>query len=600
MADNNKMLVSFSIGPVQDFIAAARTTRDLWIGSRLLTILTAAAIKIVRAHNGSFIFPSIKPDGDLPESLPNTFVAEIDAAQGPTIVTACRQAALDKWLQISERVRDKIQHSASPPTDWDAGWDDQVRHYWDIRVLSVPVSAGQDPAVIRLLGEAAVAGDAITNALRYLNKLAAASKQIRHYPPHEPDGRDGPVETRAKCSLLGSLAQMGPRQSNGQHAASTAFWQTLCNTPMGGIRIGTADRLCAVSLVKRFAPAVLQGEDGGLRFPDVDTICATHWLEKAQLQDLPNRSPWSGHWLRWRKQLSQVEADEQGETPCPEGIWHAIQAARREHGAPPAYYAVVMVDGDSIGQQLASAGRDEVVNISAELNRFATQMVPDIVKQSGGTLVYAGGDDVLALLPTQSAVDCACELSDAFGQLNIPPCGKDSPPTISAGIAVVHYKENLRLALAAARRAEARAKGDGRNRLALTVIRRSGSRDTLSLNWNLVGQLSQVSQHFCKSRPASDRWAYQFQKFLDTVGPDNSQNAHIHNPIIDGELRRLLARSENTQPEFLRDVLAFWHGVQQTAPATTGRPAAEPPANVSRTFIDGIMAASFIARTPKE
>lgn len=38
-------LLKFQIGPVQDFIAAARSTRDLWSGSYLLSWLVAAGIK---------------------------------------------------------------------------------------------------------------------------------------------------------------------------------------------------------------------------------------------------------------------------------------------------------------------------------------------------------------------------------------------------------------------------------------------------------------------------------------------------------------------------------------------------------------------------
>ena len=45
--------------------------------------------------------------------------------------------------------------------------------------------------------------------------------------------------------------------------------------------------------------------------------------------------------------------------------------------------------------------------------------------------------------------------------------------TLSAGIAFVHFMEDLRLALDAARQAEKAAKNDGRNRLTLHFMRRS-------------------------------------------------------------------------------------------------------------------------------
>jgi len=47
-------LLKLQIGPVQDFIAQARSTRDLWSGSYLLSWLMAAGAKEqVKAFGGS-------------------------------------------------------------------------------------------------------------------------------------------------------------------------------------------------------------------------------------------------------------------------------------------------------------------------------------------------------------------------------------------------------------------------------------------------------------------------------------------------------------------------------------------------------------------
>jgi len=40
--------------------------------------------------------------------------------------------------------------------------------------------------------------------------------------------------------------------------------------------------------------------------------------------------------------------------------------------------------------------------------------VPDIVSRHHGTLIYAGGDDVLALLPTTTVLACARELKETY------------------------------------------------------------------------------------------------------------------------------------------------------------------------------------------
>lgn len=59
---NQAALLTFSIGPVQPFIAAARTTSDLWAGSHLLSRIVWEALKIVCKHLGpdSILYPRLR------------------------------------------------------------------------------------------------------------------------------------------------------------------------------------------------------------------------------------------------------------------------------------------------------------------------------------------------------------------------------------------------------------------------------------------------------------------------------------------------------------------------------------------------------------
>jgi hypothetical protein len=128
-------------------------------------------------------------------------------------------------------------------------------------------------------------------------------------------------------------------------------------TNVDGTRLGKRDRLCAVSLVKRFAwPAVLADtlnqNAEAQHFPDIDTICAAEWLEALdgdeRFRDLNwdgrhKRQPWSGHWLRWQ---SIEEAEEEGEIKPDLAAFDKIRRARsREFASPlPTYCAVVQLD----------------------------------------------------------------------------------------------------------------------------------------------------------------------------------------------------------------------------------------------------------------
>jgi CRISPR-associated protein Cmr2 len=95
-AQRNDALLSFSLGPVQTFIGAARSVRDLWTGSYLLSWLTfRALLPVLEQHGpGALVFPDVsenplwlweqkKPLQDrltlLEPCLPNRFLAEVPA-----------------------------------------------------------------------------------------------------------------------------------------------------------------------------------------------------------------------------------------------------------------------------------------------------------------------------------------------------------------------------------------------------------------------------------------------------------------------------------------------------------------------------------------
>ncbi len=87
-------LLALSVGPVQEFIAAARRTRDLWFGSFLLSELSKAAARAISQKGGrqSLIFPAPQRAEDLepesPLSVANVLLAEVPAGYEPSIIAA--------------------------------------------------------------------------------------------------------------------------------------------------------------------------------------------------------------------------------------------------------------------------------------------------------------------------------------------------------------------------------------------------------------------------------------------------------------------------------------------------------------------------------
>ncbi|MBI3326913.1 MAG: type III-B CRISPR-associated protein Cas10/Cmr2, partial [Nitrospinae bacterium] len=103
----------FTLGPVQEFVATARRTQDLWMGSFLLSYLTWEAIRIVAERFGPdcLMFPSLfaqplvdhwlrdryqidvpPPPGEQlrQPSLPNRFLALVPASEARTLAETAR------------------------------------------------------------------------------------------------------------------------------------------------------------------------------------------------------------------------------------------------------------------------------------------------------------------------------------------------------------------------------------------------------------------------------------------------------------------------------------------------------------------------------
>ena len=164
-------LLSFTLGPVQSFIMQARSLRDLWAGSYLLSWLTFAAMQPVLDAYGptALIFPSLRgnplydltlwerynfapfdslnrrlksqqPDVLLTGSLPNTFLALVPVSAADDLARHVEQCVssghgrrLDRrsYMPWSQRWGDRTQ--------WAMGWEDQVGHFWDIHSVVLPL-----------------------------------------------------------------------------------------------------------------------------------------------------------------------------------------------------------------------------------------------------------------------------------------------------------------------------------------------------------------------------------------------------------------------------------------------------------------------------
>lgn len=199
-------------------------------------------------------------------------------------------------------------------------------------------------------------------------------------------------------------------------------------------------------------------------------------------------------------------------------VYASVQETKtipRFRGKEDTYIAVIAMDGDRMGCNLSKfRTAEEHQRFSGALADFASS-VGRVVAKHGGVLIYAGGDDVLAVTEAKEAIACAKELRTSFGTVS----GMDGNPlSASAGIAVGHEAVPLQELIHAAHAAESRAKNDyGRNALALEVFKRSGEILNWGCNWD--SKALSVLEEMAKRReglPA--RFPYKLAELLMPYG----------------------------------------------------------------------------------
>lgn len=495
----NKQLLHFTLGPVQAFVADARRMRDFWAGSFLLSWLSGKAMQAVEAGGGTVVFPEVVSDPlfkalkgqGTPHvgSLPNRFKAEIPEGFDPA---AARQAVLDAWQRLAGAVWAQfVAPVAAKGKDTRAIWDRQVRNFWEIAWV-----VGQDP------------GDGSDGV--WLERR----KNWRSHWPAEPEGGD-------KCRLMGFWQEISGHTRLGQKAGQDAFWRAM-QERVGGLDLRPDERLCAIALIKRLFPLleniknVIGFSPGGVdvnvrNWPSNSYVAAVPWLKKI---DDPAHQGARAEYERVAKiclradYLDEIATrlfdlstgglldfngyllHEDGIRVWPEEAFRqandratlmgALKTLRENTGtdAPSEFYAILKMDGDSIGALL----RQDADQVKKGLAIFA-QKVSDYFKPGNkalGVLIYAGGDDVLAMLPVDTAIDAAHDIrrlyDEAFEEAAQQTGKKPLSATMSAAIVFAQFKVPLRQVMRVAEHQldEIAKDRNGRDSLALCALKPGG------------------------------------------------------------------------------------------------------------------------------
>lgn len=474
-------LLLISLGPVQDFIAQARRTRDLWFGSHLLSEISRAAAAKLAHTDADLIFPALKKgdteleecdsptrlDGTPPLSIANKILARLPPGVDPAVCgRAARDAVKDRWRRIAGKVR--AGRGTVLAKNIDDVWYEQIDDIVEFYAVWVPLDADYPKA--RNAAEQALAG----------------RKNLRDFRPWSAH-RDG----APKSSLDGARVSVLPKNEDRDLPAFRRF----------GIRAG--EQLDAVGLVKRtgFAPD---------QFIPLVNVAAGDWVRRAEQtngelltktaitcgpkkipaikRDLKVIKPFRFdasvlYPSRWPTLFSELEDAEDAIAARAWGEDNIRPLLKAMKGEPPSYVACLVADGDHMGKAIDTLKWPEDNQaFSRALAKFPGQARTIVEDDHLGSLVYAGGDDVLAFLPVATAVFCAKALADAFHAAlkDIVPVGT---PTLSVGIGIGHVLDPMASLLQLGRDAERAAKDSGRNALAVIADKRSGGQRRFAQSW---------------------------------------------------------------------------------------------------------------------
>ncbi|GIW75943.1 MAG: type III-B CRISPR-associated protein Cas10/Cmr2 [Phycisphaerae bacterium] len=445
-------LLTISVGPVQEFIAAARRTRDLWFGSYLLSEISRAVAKSVEADGGKLIFPASSDA----ENVANVILAELPSGEPRDVAAKAKQAAQDCWKRF---VDDAWQQASGVIRQdiWNDQKDDVIEFYaaWVQQTGDYKADRGK------------------------LMRLLAGRKNCRDFLPAK--GRAGVP----KSSLDGQ------RESVLKDPARERWPERF----RARLRLREGEQLDIVGLVKRVAggnrsyPSVsrvacdpwIRGNIGKQAFSDLIKACqelpptVLHRLDGEVFQQFKD-FPYEGTAVYVSRHHEwEQEVDEEDRLSIAD-----IQDALERLSQPNPYLAVLVADGDKMGAAISALGSaDAHREFSNTLAGFANS-ARTIVNDHSGVLVYAGGDDVLAFLPVDKCLSCARKLHDDFGKR----LAKYGNPTLSVGIAIGHFMENLEDLLDYGRAAEKAAKKPDRDGLAVHLHKRGGAPVVVRSKWS--------------------------------------------------------------------------------------------------------------------
>lgn len=603
-----------TIGPVQDFVSQARRTRDFWAGSFILSFLSSVAMAAVRQQQGMIEFPvpdenylawlenkqtndQINSSAPQQGSVPNRFKS-LGAKVGPefdpnAVISAVRQA----WQVLAELVWQGDLASgqlASIITDQQRSiWDRQINRFWDISWAVTEDNSASDIMdrrkswrTHRVADEPGVKCDLMegyqelsaeerpgAGVRKFWQALRSSERRLSH-DLHDTEALCAIAFVKRRfvyyfSQLEVTLPKVGPHPEKvlygwplPENVPSVAY---LAAMPWLAHSIGCAAKNSdQQACIERMRNAIKRLEAPNESFK---ANMITEAINAGGFTDF-RWGQVNGQYL-FRPAVDQMlkSASEPGSQTAQDAdalrqIKSCLGELKMKYalGTPSPFYAVLLMDGDSLGSQMSMVEKQP--GISHALNAF-NQAVPAIISAKSGFLVYAGGDDVLALLPMTTAIECADAVRKAYDECfaSVNRRQPDHPieTSLSGAIQFAYYKTPLTKVLSDSHDLlDNVAKEEaGRNSLAIRVRNSGGLLAQWSAPWDRVTELQHTVRQIRASLGQDMASGFLFkleniidQLSLDQAGEDHGFQPNDIAPLVTSAWQKSRIKGEAVQPGF--------------------------------------------------
>ena len=586
-------LVVIALSGVQRYITESRTTADLRAASQIVAHLAAEAVDHLDGHSAKMVFPAPVQQSEqsgkrhkrgTEDGMPNRVVALLPEGTGPTAAKHTAKHLDAVWKKWMQEVFDRRMPQVP-------GWP-------AVQWVSVPAGLGS-----------------YAQAWKSAQRSLAQRKNTRAFrQPEDTPGELCMLSPRWRAVDFSHLPPRTPTHLKQERLGAANWVKRLWHHTSTGSRESFSSTNAISSLPYRHAILTRWENTAGIRELVVRLRQAARDLGNDPIEETPTpglppepRNP-EANWLRERggrwiypeawhvdalaREFTETaqEADRLREDPrfmaATRSGYEAAQNLEDlmvDQGvpAPSPHLAVLVQDLDSMGKHLSgeapgqdgqpldlSRGHTVHTDVSARLAHTAARQRKAIEKV-GGVVVYAGGDDLLALVPAASALEATRACRNA---------GDPGLPHASNGLMFFHHGASLHQALAGAQELLERAKElSNKNGLGVGFVRSSGSHASCVLPWQeepeVAGSPVEALELFITSkhhprvrlspRLLSDLLAEQFH--LDGGG----QSALGEFDVLPyraahAEMRRLVLRHTSLSPPLPRSV----HCEQEYAEST--------------------------------